>query len=194
MEIIQVNAFRKNHEGIAREIRSDVAVFTAFEKSGPSIDAPPVGKNYVGLWDTGATGTGITKRVIDDLGLIPTGKAWCSHAQGRELKNRYIVNLKLPNEVGVHMLPVIETDLDGGIDVLIGMDIITCGDFVITNAHGRTHFSFRTPPIGGVDLSLPPADGPNLKNVKPPIPPSKNGKCSCGSGKKYKACCGDKRH
>lgn len=32
-----------------------------------------------------------------------------------------------------------------GIDVLIGMDIISNGDFAISNYEGRTQFSFRIP-------------------------------------------------
>ena len=32
-----------------------------------------------------------------------------------------------------------------GCEVLIGMDIITVGDFVVTNRNGKTVFSFQTP-------------------------------------------------
>jgi len=38
------------------------------------------------------------------------------------------------------------------IDVLIGMDVIVFGDFLITNADGKTTFQFRTPSEGGVEL------------------------------------------
>jgi hypothetical protein len=34
-----------------------------------------------------------------------------------------------------------------GADVLLGMDIITMGDFVINNADGQTLFSFVIPPF-----------------------------------------------
>ena len=37
-------------------------------------------------------------------------------------------------------------------DVIIGMDVIMFGDFVITNADGKTTFQFRTPSKGGVVL------------------------------------------
>ena len=43
------------------------------------------------------------------------------------------------------------SDLDN-YDVLIGMDIITETDFLITNADGKTTFQFRTPSEGGVKL------------------------------------------
>ncbi len=32
-----------------------------------------------------------------------------------------------------------------GIDVLIGMDIISNGDFAVSNYDGKTYFSFRLP-------------------------------------------------
>ena len=36
--------------------------------------------------------------------------------------------------------------------MLIGMDIITRTDFLITNADGKTTFQLRTPSEGGVEL------------------------------------------
>ena len=36
-------------------------------------------------------------------------------------------------------------------DVLIGMDIITLGDFAVTNRDGITVMSFRTPAQGRID-------------------------------------------
>lgn len=46
---------------------------------------------------------------------------------------------------------VMENDFED-IDVLIGMDVIVFGDFLITNADGKTTFQFRTPSEGGVEL------------------------------------------
>ena len=37
-------------------------------------------------------------------------------------------------------------------DVLIGMDIITQGDFAVTNRCGRTKFSFRFPSQADIDF------------------------------------------
>ena len=39
-----------------------------------------------------------------------------------------------------------------GFDVLIGMDIITKGDFAITNPDGTTKFSFRIPSQADIDF------------------------------------------
>lgn len=38
-----------------------------------------------------------------------------------------------------------------GIDVLIGMDVISKGDFAISNYNGKTQFSFRIPSQNDVD-------------------------------------------
>ena len=38
-----------------------------------------------------------------------------------------------------------------GIDILIGMDIISKGDFAISNYNGKTQFSFRLPSQQDVD-------------------------------------------
>lgn len=38
-----------------------------------------------------------------------------------------------------------------GIDVLIGMDVISKNDFAISNYNGKTQFSFRIPSQNDVD-------------------------------------------
>jgi hypothetical protein len=42
--------------------------------------------------------------------------------------------------------------LPKGIDVVIGMDIVTRGDFAVTNRDGRTTFSFRIPSQSHIDF------------------------------------------
>ena len=51
----------------------------------------------------------------------------------------------------VTSVEVMESDFED-IDVLIGMDIIVFGDFLITNKDGKTTFQFRTPSEGEVEL------------------------------------------
>lgn len=62
----------------------------------------------------------------------------------------YLVNIGLPNGVYFVDVKVTKAGLIGT-DVLIGMDIITLGDFVITNKNGNTVFSFRTPSLSEID-------------------------------------------
>lgn len=92
----------------------------------------------------------------------------------------------LPNGVGFHTMTVMEAVLKD-CDVLIGMDIITRGDFAITHSDGNTTFSFQIPSVRKIDFE---------KDTTPKVPataPKKVGRndpCPCGSGKKYKHCCG----
>ena len=46
---------------------------------------------------------------------------------------------------------VMESDFED-YDVIVGMDVITFGDLLVTNADDKTIFQFRTPSEGGVKL------------------------------------------
>mgnify|MGYP001062018672 FL=1 len=60
--------------------------------------------------------------------------------------NQYTINLILNNEIIFHNWVVMDSEIGKqGIDVLIGIDIISNGDFAISNYEGRTQFSFRIP-------------------------------------------------
>ena len=96
--------------------------------------------------DTGATGTCISKGLVQKLGLVPTGMIKVHTPSGVGLMNKYMVNLILNNEVRISNVTVMDSEIGNqGIDVLIGMDIITMGDFAVSNYVGRTQFSFRFP-------------------------------------------------
>lgn len=112
---------------------------------------PYTPKNWIGLWDTGASKSSITQRIVDDLQLIPVGSANISTANGVVTVNTYFVDIGLPNHVIVQNVLVSCADLGDDIDVLIGMDIIKHGDFAITNTENCTTFSFRVPSIQEID-------------------------------------------
>ncbi|MGB0717681.1 MAG: SEC-C metal-binding domain-containing protein, partial [Phycisphaerae bacterium] len=105
------------------------------------------------------------------------------------LSNTYLLDVFLPNGISVPGLTVNEVDL-GEVGLLIGMDIITLGDFSITQANGTTKFSFRIPSVKDVDF----VEEHNAnKKPQPAIAkrePGRNAPCPCGSGKKYKQCHG----
>ncbi|OGG57300.1 hypothetical protein A2853_02155 [Candidatus Kaiserbacteria bacterium RIFCSPHIGHO2_01_FULL_55_17] len=137
--------------GTLRQLQSDVLVSEPFiGQASPSGVAPASGK-FRGIWDTGATGSVITPRVVQQLNLKATGQTQVHTAKGAAVTNTYLVNLLLPSNVGVQNLTVTEGDLPPGDDVLIGMDIITLGDFVITNQQGITVMTFRTPSLAQID-------------------------------------------
>ena len=126
-------------------------------------------KEYLAIWDTGATHSAITKKVVDDLRLQPTGMRETRHAGGKSSNNTYLVNIALPNRVIVPSVRVTEVQLipddnvsdDRQPQLLIGMDIIGLGDFAVTNANGKTTFSFRIPSVEEIDF-VPSAQENNI--------------------------------
>lgn len=107
------------------------------------VSHPPV-IQVNGLWDTGAVCTTVTSGLATALGLTPMGFETVFHANGSCRVKKYMVNVILPNGIEMPMLPVLEGNLHG-CDMLIGMDIISQGDFVLTNRNGKTVFSFQIP-------------------------------------------------
>ena len=58
----------------------------------------------------------------------------------------------LPNKIGFPHIRVTRGVLSPDVDMLIGMDLITQGDFSITNTGNKTIFSFRCPSMHHVDF------------------------------------------
>lgn len=116
---------------------------------------------FVGLWDTGATSTAINKRVALQLGLQPIGQINVQTANNSAPADVYLVDLMILHaNVSFPNIPVTGLDL-GQVDVLIGMDIITLGDFSITNLNGGTVMTYRKPSVERHDF-VPAANAHNL--------------------------------
>lgn len=147
----------KSSNGILRSIVTDIEVIVPGTNNNIKINA---------IWDTGATGSAISKKVAHNLGLIETGMAQVKTANGIANQKTYTVDIKLPNNVVIQGVTVTEVDeLSGGCDALVGMDIITLGDFSITNHKGLSCFSFRVPSGHEIDY---------VKNLTYGITPIKN--------------------
>lgn len=174
--------------GLLREIVTDAAVSEAFTPAS-KVAAPPAGTIVVhALWDTGATGSVVTRATAQRLNLKPTGITRVLHAGGASEEPTYMVNFILPNRVGIQNVRVTECENADKFDVIIGMDIISHGDLAITNVAGKTTFSFRVPSTETIDYV---ADAERLKAEARVWPMAgRNEPCPCGSGKKYKHCHG----
>ena len=140
-------AFTLKSNGILNMLKTDTLVLSDIRKKDTSYTP----KLWRGLWDTGASKSSITQRIVDDLNLIPVGNTNISTANGVVAVNTYFVDFGLPNGVTVKNVLVSCTDLGDDIDVLIGMDIIRHGDFSITNVNNKTTFSFRAPSVEEID-------------------------------------------
>lgn len=98
------------------------------------------------LWDTGSTATSISRAVVEELNLCPTGTEQILSPTGSQLRNVYTIDIKFNMGVTITDIKAYESDIDlQGIDILIGMDIICLGDFAVSNYGGRTQFTFRYP-------------------------------------------------
>jgi len=185
---IPVQALTSYYKGKSNVLINDASVSTPFDpaKGDPH---PENLKKYKALWDTGATGTCITQKVVDECGLLPVSRTKVHHADGETTSLVYLVSIFLPSNVVFPQTRVIKGKLPGNVDLLIGMDIIGSGDFAVTNFEGKTVFSYRAPSIECIDF-VKDLDERKALEAKSKIPKvGRNQPCPCGSGKKYKKCC-----
>jgi len=176
-------AFTTRYNARSLRLVSEVEVFPAFLPSQP----PPQGRKYQALYDTGATHSSISPKIVTDLGLSSVGAQRVGVGGGTLTTTVHLVNIGLPNRVMFPMMRVAQIAVHPDFDVLIGMDILGVGDFAVTHHNGRTTFSFCCPSRREIDF---------VAEVNTPPPPatsnkvSRNSPCPCGSGKKYKRCHG----
>ena len=169
--------FTARYESLSRVLRTrEVGISRS---RGTAAEEPTV-RPYSAIWDTGATNTSITTRVVTECGLAPTSVAKVTGVHGTQLSNVYLIDVYLPNRVIAEEVEAVESPALAGEldDVLIGMDIIGLGDFAVSNFQGKTTFTFRIPSLAESDF------GPPTPKV------GRNDPCPCGSGKKYKKCHG----
>lgn len=173
----QTVAFTIQYQGIARSLTTDITVTSAFDRSKQL--------KLNGLWDTGATHSSINVKYVKELNLPTVGMCIVNTAGGSVHASQHIIDMTLPNGQTLTM-HVTATDLVNT-DMLIGMDIISQGDFAISNFEGQTILNFRLPSIAHTDFVK------TLKSLEPKrsgYKPNRNDPCSCGSGRKFKNCCG----
>lgn len=177
-------AFSQRSNGLARQIISEVHVTDAIQKDRENLKQVKCN----GLWDTGATNTVISKKIVEELKLPVISKTPILGVTGTIETTTHVIDLWLPDNVVVKRLPVMAGSLTSDIDVLIGMDVIVCGDFALSNFQSKTVFSYRLPSIAETDYVKHSQLIQQAKRTKI----ERNAPCPCGSGRKYKHCCGKK--
>ena len=141
----QCAAFTSDFQGLQQKIITPTEVLAALSGGTP--------RRYGALWDTGATHSCVTPKVVNQLGLKPSGlmMKMGSAFASKETKT-YLVDLILPNGVRFPKWRVAEIADNNDWNVIIGMDIIQTGDFAITNKENRTVCSFRMPSLARIDF------------------------------------------
>ena len=182
-------SFTVRYEGKTDVLETEVLISAAFDPSASEESLNP--HQFTSIWDTGATNSAISRKVVEECGLKPISMAQVRHAEGIMTSPVYLINMVLPNSVGFSHLRVTESILEEN-DVLIGMDVIGAGDFALTHKDGKSTLSFRAPSLEEIDfLGQEKQKQPKIAPYRKPTPKvGRNEPCPCGSGKKYKKCCG----
>jgi len=109
---------------------------------------------FTALWDTGAKTTFISDKIIQECKLVPSGKTL--HVSGGRAEpfetEMFIISVFLPNGVVVSPLRIGRVERLTKGDILLGMDIISLGDFAITNQNSQTIFTFCMPSTHSLDF------------------------------------------
>ena len=145
-------SFTLNYDGLTNQIISDIKISQHYDLLNEDKDNSPPLFEFEALWDTGATNSVISEKVIKECHLQPIGMTQVFHAGGISNCHIFLVNIFLPNNIAIPLINVTEGQLTD-VDVLIGMDIITFGDFAITNKDDKTTFSCRFPSLEKIDFS-----------------------------------------
>jgi len=187
-------SFTSSSSQIVRVLISPAWVGRAFNSvTIPKASPEKLGaKKYIAIWDTGATSCVIDERVVKECNLKPVSMAKVSTADGEHDAYVYLISLFLPNRVFISQIVAVSGRIKGA-DMLIGMDVINRGDLAVTNVGGKTTMTFRMPSCECIDFVEKGKGkvGSEIITVGT-VPPkvSRSALCPCGSGKKYKRCCG----
>ena len=105
---------------------------------------------FICIWDTGASVSCITNNIIERYNLTSIGKSdfftGC-HCESRST-DVYSIDLMFRDDFVFNNLRVLKIEKHDVFDIIIGMDIISQGDFAVSNLNGSTSFSFRIPSMG----------------------------------------------
>ena len=140
--------------------------------------------HYVAILDTATERTRVSRKVIEAAKLEPI--------EDSGFEGHYLADIYLPNMIRFSGVTVTEIPPDLGFqaDCLIGMDILSCADCSLSHKDRKMMFSFRVPPLGATDFV---EEHQRLyKGAKRMVTTAatRNQPCPCGSGKRFKNCCG----
>lgn len=98
------------------------------------------------LWDTGCVVSAISGKLADRLMLEECACGVLSSMTGDAETRILRAGIVLSSTLCIAPINCVTFDRGQGFDAIIGMDIISRGDFSITNAGGETVLSLRIPP------------------------------------------------
>ena len=107
----------------------------------------PQRKSYNGIWDTGSSRTIISQKVVNDLQLTSVGTTQVKQLQvkGEVVREVFLMNIALAPHIIFSNVRVGLVLLPPGFDVILGLDIITRGNFSLSQKNGKTIVDFCIP-------------------------------------------------
>jgi hypothetical protein len=105
------------------------------------------------LWDTGASHSSIFKSLAENIGLSPIDQAQIQHAGGISLCNIYLANIYVTDKYYLELELTETIGASSDFELIIGMDVISQGDFAFTNKEDHSLFSFRLPSQTYIDFN-----------------------------------------
>jgi len=143
--MLEYRAFTVLFDKITNELTSPIKIWSGLV-TGKPVNTTPI--EATALWDTGAIVTCIKPWLKDKLNLRLLNTQTLLAGVGGEINAHItLVNIQLMCDVEIYDCPVYVADFPGDEDILIGMDIINMGDFVVCDTDGKTSFSFTIPPL-----------------------------------------------
>jgi predicted aspartyl protease len=198
-----VKGLTADYPRIVREIVTPLRIGTAY---APGEEPTLFPRQYDAVWDTGATHSVIRRSLAAELSLPALREATITGVGGNFRSKVYLASLHLPNDTPIPEIELLGCDDSLNSHMLIGMDIISQGDFLISTYGGTTVFSFQIPSypgnltLQGIQSYIGHDNGlytnesfMDKKRATLAGRVGRNAPCSCGSGKKYKKCCGAAR-
>jgi len=144
---IVYRSFKKDYEKLRKILITPIDVFPV-ASSDEVISKTPV--RLKALWDTGATLTAIKPKLRDMLKLCMVrsdSSATVAGLGGIFNADCTVMTLRLRENFEINWCPVYVLDYTVDVDIIIGMDIIGMGDFVVSNTDNKTLFSFIMPSL-----------------------------------------------
>lgn len=99
------------------------------------------------LWDTGVAQSCISYEIVKMIEPKRISKAKSVTSTSSTIEEIFSISISLSDEITFRDVAVKATNFkEKNADMLIGMDIISRGDFEVRNLNGITQFAFSIPP------------------------------------------------
>ena len=184
MQSTSIKGFRIVYPGVTKTLKSIINIgFGQITTETVNNFGEPV----LAVWDTGATRSCINETFALKYKLPISGMTICRGVNSQQQVNTYVVSLVLPNNNYVNDIEICSCDSTFPYGMLIGMDIISKGEFMVCTHNNITVYSFQNPAISLLSfdyilnrpqLGISVNDDFNVDML-----------CPCGSKLSFKKCC-----